>query len=178
MRTLGLIGAPSSAGAYAPGQEKAPETFRRHGLVAALSHAGRQVSDRGDIAAFRWRPDPARPKAMNLDAAQRTAQDVATRVATYIEYACKACKHQGRKDIRTPGEGKLPWRVDWPARWGFLEVALKAASEPVLVTGERICPTDDDYPLEVISIKGQETLLLRPEHLPGMQAPRVGSLAI
>jgi two-component system chemotaxis sensor kinase CheA len=60
-------------------------------------------------------------------------------------------------------------------RWGFLEVVLKAASEPVLVTGDRICPTDDDYPLEVISIKGQETLLLRPEHLPGIQAPRVGS---
>jgi two-component system chemotaxis sensor kinase CheA len=54
-------------------------------------------------------------------------------------------------------------------RWGFLEVALKAGSVPVLVTGERICPTDDDYPLEVISIKGQETLLLRPEHITALQ---------
>ena len=35
-RTLCLVGAPSSAGAYAPGQEKAPAAFRRHGLVAAL----------------------------------------------------------------------------------------------------------------------------------------------
>jgi len=57
-------------------------------------------------------------------------------------------------------------------RWGFLEVAMKTGSEPVLVTGERICPTNDDYPLEVISIKGQETLLLRPEHLPGMLAKK------
>ena len=48
-------------------------------------------------------------------------------------------------------------------RWGFLEVALLAGSEPVLVTGERICPTSDDYPIEVISVDGQETLLLRPE---------------
>lgn len=36
-RRLHLIGAPSSAGAYAAGQEKAPTAFRRHGLVAAMS---------------------------------------------------------------------------------------------------------------------------------------------
>ena len=60
-------------------------------------------------------------------------------------------------------------------RWGFLDVAMKTASEAVLVTGERICPTDDEYPLEVISIRGQETLLLRPEHIPGMQTPRIAA---
>ncbi len=80
-RVLSLIGAPSSAGAYAPGQEKAPDAFRRHGLVPALTQAGREVHDRGDVAGFRWRPDPARPKAMNLDAVQRTAAAVANHVA-------------------------------------------------------------------------------------------------
>lgn len=38
--SLSIIGAPSSAGAYAPGQEKAPEAFRRHGLVRALMQGG------------------------------------------------------------------------------------------------------------------------------------------
>ena len=33
------------------------------------------------------------------------------------------------------------------------------------VTAERICPTPDDYPIEVVSIDNQETILLRPEHL-------------
>jgi arginase len=80
-RTLGLIGAPSSAGSYAPGQERAPDAFRRHGLVTALTRGGRKTHDRGDVLGFRWRPDLARPKAMNLDAVQRTAQDVADRVA-------------------------------------------------------------------------------------------------
>ncbi|MDB4957394.1 MAG: uncharacterized protein JWO36_4963 [Myxococcales bacterium] len=50
-------------------------------------------------------------------------------------------------------------------RWGFLELSLRAATEPVLVTAERICPTPDDYPVEVISIDGHETLMLRPEHV-------------
>ena len=50
-------------------------------------------------------------------------------------------------------------------RWGFLEVSLRSSTEPRLVMAERICPTPDDHPVEVVSIEGQETLLLRPEHL-------------
>jgi arginase len=80
-RILHLIGAPSSAGAYAPGQEKAPAAFRRHGLIAALTQAGCQPNDLGDVETFRWRPDPARPKAMNLDAVRDTAVAVADKVA-------------------------------------------------------------------------------------------------
>jgi len=79
-RTLCLVGAPSSAGAYAPGQEKAPATFRRHGLVSALTESGQPVDDRGDIPGFRWRLDPQRPKAMNLDAVRRAAAAVADKV--------------------------------------------------------------------------------------------------
>jgi lysyl-tRNA synthetase class 1 len=44
----------------------------------------------------------------------------------FIEYKCGACGHEGRKDIRVPGEGKLPWRIDWPARWKFLGVGFEA----------------------------------------------------
>jgi arginase len=84
MRTLNLIGAPSSAGAYAPGQEKAPAAFRRQGLVSALTESGRRVNDLGDIPAFRWRPDPQRPKAMNLDAVRRVAAAVADKVAEAV----------------------------------------------------------------------------------------------
>lgn len=79
-RILHVIGAPSSAGAYAPGQEKAPAAFRRHGLISALTKAGCQANDHGDTAAFRWRPDLSRPKAMNLDAVRETAAAVADKV--------------------------------------------------------------------------------------------------
>jgi arginase len=62
------------------GQEKAPAAFRRHGLVSALLESGLRPNDRGDVPGFRWRPDPQRPKAMNLDAVRRTAAAVADRV--------------------------------------------------------------------------------------------------
>jgi arginase len=81
LRSLSIIGAPSSAGAYAPGQEKAPAAFRRHGLISALMQTGQRVHDRGDVIGFRWRVDPAHPKAMNCDAVVRTARALADSVA-------------------------------------------------------------------------------------------------
>src|SRR5918992_419941 len=80
---LTVIGAPTSAGAYAPGQEKAPEAFRRHGLIPALERAGWQIRDIGDIPYFRWRPDPGNPKSMNLGA----VRDVATAVSRHVARA-------------------------------------------------------------------------------------------
>jgi chemotaxis protein histidine kinase CheA len=50
-------------------------------------------------------------------------------------------------------------------RWGFLDLAVRAASPPILVTADRICPTSDEQPMEVVAVEGQETLLLRPELL-------------
>lgn len=84
-RSLSVIGAPSSAGAYAPGQETAPAAFRRHGLLAALEGTGLQVTDRGDGELFRWRPDPTRPDAMNLEAVVRAAQAARRQVAEALD---------------------------------------------------------------------------------------------
>jgi arginase len=83
-RLLNMIGAATSAGAYAPGQEQAPAAFRRHGLVEALASRGRTIRDHGDVAAFRWRPDPSRSQAMNLDAVRHACELVANHVATAI----------------------------------------------------------------------------------------------
>jgi arginase len=80
MRTLSVIGAPTSAGAYAPGQEKAPAAFRSRGLIEALAQR-RVVVDRGDGPHFRWRPDHERPQAMNLDAVAHAAHTLAGTVA-------------------------------------------------------------------------------------------------
>jgi arginase len=76
-----VLGVPTSAGAYAPGQEKAPAAFRAHGLVDALRGADWDVCDLGDIETFRWRPDPDRPKAMNQDAVVRIARAVSDAVS-------------------------------------------------------------------------------------------------
>ena len=84
-RALGLIGVPSSAGAYGPGQEKAPRALREAGLIAGLEGTGFAVTDHGDDAVWRWRPDRDHPYAMNLAevaaCARRTAERVRASVA-------------------------------------------------------------------------------------------------
>jgi len=41
-----------------------------------------------------------------------------------IEYKCD-CGYEGEIDIRKGGVGKLPWRIDWPARWKILGVTFE-----------------------------------------------------
>lgn len=77
MGKLALIGAPTSAGAFAPGQEKAPEVLRQVGLVERLSAAGIVVDDLGDTPRFRWTPDLTAPSAQNGDAVRHAVADVA-----------------------------------------------------------------------------------------------------
>jgi arginase len=78
---LAVVGVPSSAGAHAPGQEKAPAAFRAAGLIELLRTDGQTVEDVGDLAVSRYQPDPTRRRAQNsdrvLDVARRTAERVA-----------------------------------------------------------------------------------------------------
>jgi arginase len=67
MPQLALIGAPTSAGAFAPGQELAPAALRAAGLVEALTARGQMVVDRGDGPFQRWAPDAASPRSQNVD---------------------------------------------------------------------------------------------------------------
>ena len=78
---LVIIGAPSSAGAYAPGQEKAPAALRAAGLLEFLSARGIAVDDRGDVPGFRWRADKVNPRAMNASITATIAKATAERVA-------------------------------------------------------------------------------------------------
>jgi arginase len=80
-RRLDVIGAPSSAAAYSPGQERAPEAIRAAGLLTALRDRGIAVHDRGDVPGFRWSVDRSNPRAMNADAAADVARAVADHVA-------------------------------------------------------------------------------------------------
>jgi arginase len=70
---LSVIGAPSSAGAYAPGQERAPSALRNAGLLDHLRGSGIAVHDLGDTASFRWQVDRNQPRAMNASAVARAA---------------------------------------------------------------------------------------------------------
>ncbi len=80
-----LLGVPTSAGAFAPGQEQAPAALRAAGLVERLREAGVEVEDLGDSPVWRWRPDPENPRAQNRDAVADIARDTAERVQRAVE---------------------------------------------------------------------------------------------
>jgi arginase len=84
VRPIALIGAPTSAGAFAPGQEDAPAALRAAGLVGALQAAGREVRDKGDTTRFRWSVDRDEPRAMNAGAVVRGTREVAGQVEAAV----------------------------------------------------------------------------------------------
>jgi arginase len=85
-----IVGAPSSAGAYAPGQEKAPEALRNAGLLAMLQRNDVRAEDAGDVSSFRWRPDPMTPRAMNHEYTVKVAREVAEKTRRALSSGNKA----------------------------------------------------------------------------------------
>lgn len=82
-RRVAVLGVPTSAGAFAPGQEQAPAALRASGLIERLRAAGDgalEVVDRGDREQWRWRPDREDPRAQNLGAVVEIVADTAARV--------------------------------------------------------------------------------------------------
>lgn len=79
-RPLFVLGAPTSMGAHAPGQEKAPGALRDAGIVEKLVAAGLEVVDGGDAPVRRWHPDKENPFAQNLSAVVAAAAETAERV--------------------------------------------------------------------------------------------------
>ena len=107
-----------------------------------------------------------------------------------IEYMCD-CGHKGEVDIRKGGIGKLPWRVDWPARWKMLKVTFEPFGKDLGTvggardTGKKIVEEIYDYPApkyavyEFIMLKGMGAMhsskgtALSAEELLHMTPPEV-----
>jgi arginase len=85
LRRLVVVGAPSSAGSYAPGQEAAPRVLRELGLIGRLADGGREVTDAGDGPFQVWAPDRDNPRAQNLDAVVLSVQGVAEQVGAALD---------------------------------------------------------------------------------------------
>lgn len=79
-QTLGVIGVPTSAAAFAPGQELAPAALRDAGLPARLSEQGFEVRDHGDREVWRWRPDRGQRRAQNASKVAEIVRETAQRV--------------------------------------------------------------------------------------------------
>jgi arginase len=76
-----VLGVPTSAGAFAPGQEQAPAALREAGLLERLCDAGATVTDHGDREVWRWRPDHASPRAQHVAEVVAIVRETAGRVA-------------------------------------------------------------------------------------------------
>ncbi len=83
LKRLTIVGAPTSAGAYGPGQEKTPAVFRHLGLTAQLRKRGVTVNDAGDVAGFVWEREAANP--MNVASVAAVARAVSGKVASALE---------------------------------------------------------------------------------------------
>lgn len=79
--SLAIIGAPGSAGAYAPGQEKTPDAIRAAGLISLLEAQGIPVIDKGNVPGYRWEVDKQNKRAMNVDMVASVAKAVSQKVA-------------------------------------------------------------------------------------------------
>ena len=75
------------------------------------------------------------PFNVQCDACKRLPNTRPIRVdGTTVTYHC-ACGHQANVDVAKGGTGKLPWRVDWPARWRFLGVTFEAMGKDHAAAG-------------------------------------------
>ncbi len=83
----------------------------------------------------------------------------------YVHYQC-GCGHEGKADIRI-GEAKLPWRIEWAAKWKIMGVTCEpfgkdhAAAGGSYETGERFArdlfgiEPPFPVPYEFIQFKGK-----------------------
>lgn len=118
MRTVTLIEAPTSAGAYAPGQEDGPRALLDAGLREELEAVGVTVHISGQASPFRWRPDPENPRAANAGA----VIDHASQVASLVRSAPAGDTVLVLGGDCTVGVGTVAGLLDRSARLGLIYV--------------------------------------------------------
>lgn len=114
-RPLRVLGVPSSAGAYGPGQERAPAVLRERGLVTELGRS-RPVVDGGDVAGATFRRNG--PESFNnVEAVAEVAGSLRGPVAESLE----------------AGEDILVLGGDCTVELGVVAGALRASASVALV---------------------------------------------
>ena len=108
----------------------------------------------------------------------------------FVEYKCD-CGYEGSADIKKGGIGKLPWRIDWPARWKMLGITFEPFGKDLGTvggarqTGEKIVKEIYEYSpphyvvYEFILLKGKGAMhsskgtALSSEEMLNMTPPEV-----
>lgn len=83
-----------------------------------------------------------------------------------VKYKCDKCGHEGVADV-TKGDGKLAWRLEWPAKWKMFDVAAEPFGKDHASAGgsyesgvrivEEIFDGKPPYPIpyEFVQLKGK-----------------------
>lgn len=149
----------------------------RSGKMASLIRTSLKQADeiRGILDRYRSKPLPE--DWLPYDAVCEKCGRLATTKSydwhdNYVSYRCEGCDyvagcgHEGEADY-TKGEGKLTWRVEWPARWKLLGVTCEPFGKDHAVVGgsydtgklisKRVFKRDAPYPVpyEWVSLRGR-----------------------
>src|ERR1035438_2809708 len=134
---LAMIGVPTSAGAHAPGQERAPAAFRAAGIIRAFGEHGISIDDRGDLPKVRWTPDRRNPRAQHAE----QVADVAASVADAVKSAAAGGQLDAGPDLNVPSAVRLGF-LDWMVTAHLL--GLPEATQPLSHIGPRFPLLDPD----------------------------------
>jgi arginase len=85
VKSIALLGAPTSAAGLAGGQEGAPTALRSAGLVNRLTSAGFQVTDSGDSAPRVYKADDEHPRARNVGDALAIIEELRPKVEVAVK---------------------------------------------------------------------------------------------
>jgi arginase len=85
VKSIALLGAPTSAAGLAGGQEGAPAALRSAGLVDRLTSAGFQVTDYGDSAPRVYKADDEHPRARNVGDALAIIEELRPKVEVAVK---------------------------------------------------------------------------------------------
>ena len=149
----------------------------KSGRMASLIKAALERADEIRVILNQYRDKPLPEGWLPFDAICGNCGRIATtKVISWhgdrVKYRCEGCDyvagcgHEGEADY-TRGEGKLTWRVEWPARWKLLDVTCEPFGKDHAVAGgsydtgkliaKKIFECDAPYPVpyEWVSLKGR-----------------------
>lgn len=99
------------------------------GIRLALKHAAdiRAVLNdvRDKTTAHTRLEDDWLPLSGFCDSCGRDTVDLAVSGEWTVHYTCSSCGHVADVDLRSGGNIKLPWRIDWPMRWAHEKVCFE-----------------------------------------------------
>ena len=85
VKSIALLGAPTSAAGLAGGQEGAPAALRSAGLLDRLTSAGFQVTDYGDSAPRVYKADDEHPRARNVTEVLKIIEELRPKVEVAVK---------------------------------------------------------------------------------------------